>query len=68
MSDPFPSMSKVYAPVLQEESHKNIGHGGSSTPQSDAIIMYANTEGILEVPIRTKGITKGRSLFVLTTT
>jgi len=45
MSDPFPSMSKVYAPVLQEESHKNIGHGGSGTPQSDAIIMYANTRG-----------------------
>ena len=45
MSDPFPSMSKVYALVLQEESHKNIGHRGSGTPQSDAITMYANTRG-----------------------
>ncbi|XP_075644931.1 uncharacterized protein LOC142615899 [Castanea sativa] len=30
MYDPFPSMSKVYSLVLQEESHKNIGHGGST--------------------------------------
>jgi len=29
MSDPFPSTSKVYSLVLQEESHKSIGHGGS---------------------------------------
>ena len=29
--DLFPSMSKVYSLVLQEESHKNIGHGGSGS-------------------------------------
>ena len=28
MMDPFPSMSKVYSLILQEESHKNVGHGG----------------------------------------
>lgn len=28
--DPFPSMSKVYSLVLQEESHKTFGHGGSN--------------------------------------
>ena len=31
MMDPFPSMSKVYSLILQEESHKNVGHGGSGS-------------------------------------
>ena len=45
MSNPFPSMSKVYSLVLQEESHKNIGHGGSGSSQSDTMAMYANSKG-----------------------
>ena len=32
MFEPFPSISKVCASVLQEESHKNLGHGSSFSP------------------------------------
>lgn len=32
MSYSFPSISKVYSLVLQEESRKSIGHGGSFSP------------------------------------
>ena len=42
--DPFPSMSKVYSLVPQEESHKNLGHGGSSSSQGDVVAMYANSK------------------------
>ena len=42
MSGPFPSISKVYTLVLQEESHKNIGHGSTFTPRLDSVAMYAN--------------------------
>ncbi|XP_075649850.1 uncharacterized protein LOC142620354 [Castanea sativa] len=35
----------VYALVLQEESHKGIGHGSAFTPRLDAVVMYANTKG-----------------------
>ena len=45
MLEPFPSMSKVYALVLQEESHKGIGHGFVFTPRPDSVAMYANTRG-----------------------
>ena len=45
MYDPFPSMSKVYSLVLQEESHKNIGHGSSASSQSDVMAMYTNSKG-----------------------
>ena len=45
MLEPFPSMSKVYALVLQEESHKGIGHGFAFTPRPDSVAMYANTKG-----------------------
>jgi len=45
MLDLFPSMSNVYSLVLQEESHKNIGHGGSSSSQSNTMAMYANSKG-----------------------
>ena len=45
MSNPFPSMSKVYSLVLQEESHKNIGYGGSCSNQLDVVAMYANSKG-----------------------
>ncbi|XP_065631528.1 uncharacterized protein LOC136068320 [Quercus suber] len=38
MMDPFPSMSKVYSLILQEESHK-IGHGGSGSSQNDTMAM-----------------------------
>ena len=38
-------MSRVYAPVLQEESHKGIGHCSALTPKSDSVVMYANTRG-----------------------
>ena len=31
MYDPFPSMTKDYSLVLQEDSHKNIGHGSSAS-------------------------------------
>ncbi|XP_075655657.1 uncharacterized protein LOC142625816 [Castanea sativa] len=40
--DHFPSMSKVYALVLQEESHKTIGHGGSSASQNDVVAIGAD--------------------------
>ena len=42
--DPFPSMSKVYSLVLQEESHKTFGHGGSNASQNDVVAMYANSK------------------------
>ena len=42
--DSFPSMSKVCSLVLQEESHKNLGHGGSSSSQGDVVAMYANSK------------------------
>ena len=45
MSDPFPSVSKVYRLVLQEESHKNNGHKGSCSSQPDAVAIYANSKG-----------------------
>ena len=45
MLEPFPSMSKVYALVLQEESHKGIGHGSAFTPRPDSVAMYSNTRG-----------------------
>ncbi|XP_050258405.1 uncharacterized protein LOC126703484 [Quercus robur] len=45
MLEPFPSMSKVYALVLQEESHKGIGYGSTFTPRPDSVAMYANTRG-----------------------
>ncbi|XP_075670230.1 uncharacterized protein LOC142640000 [Castanea sativa] len=45
MLEPFPSMSKVYALVLQEESHKGIGHGAAFTPKPDSMAMYVNTKG-----------------------
>ena len=45
MYESFPSISKVYALVLQEKPHKSIGHGTSFTPRSDSIAMYANTKG-----------------------
>ena len=45
MYDHFPSMSKVYSLVLQEESHKNIGHGSSASSQSDAMAMHTNSKG-----------------------
>ena len=44
MYDPFPSMSKVYSLVLQEESPKNIGHGSSASTQSNAMAMYTNSK------------------------
>ncbi|XP_075648679.1 uncharacterized protein LOC142619466 [Castanea sativa] len=47
MLEPFPSMSKVYALILQEESHKGIGHGQGSTftPKPNSVAMYVNTRG-----------------------
>ena len=45
MYDPFPSMSKVYSLVLQEESHKNIGHGNSTASQSNSMAMFTNSKG-----------------------
>ena len=45
MLEPFPSMSKVYALVLQEESYKGIGHGSAFTPKPDSVAMYVNTKG-----------------------
>ena len=45
MIEPFPSISKVYSLVLQEESHKSIGHGGSFSSQLDTVAMYANSKG-----------------------
>ena len=45
MFDPFPQISKVYLLVLQEKSHKSIGHGSSFSPQPDAVAIYANCKG-----------------------
>ena len=45
MSEPFPSVSKVYALVLQEESLKSIGHGSAFTLKPDSVAMYVNTKG-----------------------
>ena len=45
MQEPFPSISKIYALVLQEESHKSVGHGGSYTAKPDSVAMYANSKG-----------------------
>ena len=45
MSEPFPSISKVYSLVLLEESHMSIGHGGSFSSQSDTVAMYAKSKG-----------------------
>ena len=45
MMDPFPLMSKVYSLILQEESHKSVGHGNSGSSQSDTMAMYANSKG-----------------------
>ena len=39
MQEPFPSISKIYALVLQEESHKSVGHGGSYTKKPNSIAM-----------------------------
>ena len=51
MLEPFPSMSKVYALILQEEAHKGIGHGhghGSAfIPKPDSVAMYVNIKGNL---------------------
>ncbi|XP_023887752.2 uncharacterized protein LOC111999870 [Quercus suber] len=45
MMDPFPSMSKVYSLISQEESHKSAGHGVSGSSQSDTMAMYVNSKG-----------------------
>ncbi|XP_065634489.1 uncharacterized protein LOC136069658 [Quercus suber] len=45
MLEPFPSMSRVYSLVLQEESHKHIGHGVAASSQSDTMTMYTNSKG-----------------------
>ncbi|KAL4620596.1 hypothetical protein ACB092_06G166600 [Castanea dentata] len=45
MYEPFPSISKVYALVFQEESHRNIGHGGSFATKLDSVVMYVNSKG-----------------------
>ncbi|XP_030931061.1 uncharacterized protein LOC115956939 [Quercus lobata] len=45
MYEPFPSISKVYGLVLQEESHKNIGHGGSFATKPGSVAMYVNSKG-----------------------
>ena len=45
MMDPFPSISKVYSLILQEESHKSVGHGNSGSSQSDTMVMYAKSKG-----------------------
>ena len=45
MQEPFPLISKIYALVLQEESHKSVGHGGSYTAKPNSIAMYANWKG-----------------------
>lgn len=39
MSESFPSISKVYALVLLEESHKSIGHGASFSPRPDLVAL-----------------------------
>ncbi|XP_057952900.1 uncharacterized protein LOC131147125 [Malania oleifera] len=45
MHEPFPSIIKIYALVLQEESHKNVGYEEYYTIKSDSIAMYANLKG-----------------------
>ena len=45
MYEHFPSISNVYALVLQEGFHKNIGHGGSFAAKSDSVAMYVNSKG-----------------------
>ena len=45
MMDPFPSISKVYSLILQEESHKSVDHGNSGSSQTDTMAMYANFKG-----------------------
>ncbi|KAK4569110.1 hypothetical protein RGQ29_004487 [Quercus rubra] len=47
MLEPFPSMSKVYTLILQEEAHKGIGHGNGSAfiPKPDSVAMYVNIKG-----------------------
>ena len=47
MLEPFPSMSKVYALILYEESYKGIGHGHGSAfiLKPDLVAMYVNTKG-----------------------
>ena len=45
MFEPSLSICKVKALVLQEESHKNLGHGSSFSPQPDSVAMYANSKG-----------------------
>ncbi|XP_057958718.1 uncharacterized protein LOC131151495 [Malania oleifera] len=45
MQEPFPSISKIYALVLQEESHKNVVHGGFYIAKPDSVAMYANSKG-----------------------
>nr|XP_023919946.1 uncharacterized protein LOC112031483 [Quercus suber] len=47
MLEPFSSMSKVYALILQEEAHKGIdhGHGTAFIPKPDSVAMYVNTKG-----------------------
>ncbi|XP_057950861.1 uncharacterized protein LOC131145679 [Malania oleifera] len=45
MYEPLPSINKVYALVLQEESYKNAGHGGSYIAKPDTVAMYANSKG-----------------------
>lgn len=44
MYEPFPSISKVYALVLQNEPHKSIGHGGFFSAKPDSVAMYANSK------------------------
>ena len=45
MQQPFPSISKIHALVLQEEPHKSVGHGGSYTAKPNSVAMYANSKG-----------------------
>ena len=45
MLEPFPSMSRVYSLVLQEKSHKHLGHGAAGSSQLDTMAMYTNSKG-----------------------
>ena len=53
MLEPFPSMSKVYALILQEEAHKGIGHGHGSAfipnpdsfPSCDDVVAPTSSAG-----------------------
>ena len=36
---------RIWNLVLQEESHKGIGHGSAFTPRPDSVAMYSNTRG-----------------------